>query len=123
MQLVGRILKIQTLVAVLLAGLGVFFISWPFGMSALIGGLIAAIPQLIFGLWAFRVRGARNARRITQNVFVGEALKLMTTAVAFVAVWTSVPWLDAAGLFAGFVMTIVTLQLSLPWTLGRAKTL
>jgi len=92
-------------------------------MSALIGGLIAAIPQLIFGLWAFRVRGARNARRITQNVFVGEALKLMTTAVAFVAVWTSVPWLDAAGLFAGFVMTIVTLQLSLPWTLGRAKTL
>ena len=123
MQLVGRILKIQTLVAVLLAGLGVFFISWPFGMSALIGGLIAAIPQLIFGLWAFRVRGARNARRITQNVFVGEALKLMTTAAAFVAVWTSVPWLDAAGLFAGFVMTIVTLQLSLPWTLGRAKTL
>ena len=123
MQLVGRILKIQTLVAVLLAGLGVLFISWPFGMSALIGGLIAAIPQLIFGLWAFRVRGARNARRITQNVFVGEALKLMTTAVAFVAVWTSVPWLDAAGLFAGFVMTIVTLQLSLPWTLGRAKTL
>ncbi len=123
MQLVGRILKIQTLVAVLLAGLGVFFISWPFGMSALIGGLIAAIPQLIFGLWAFRVRGARNARRITQNVFVGEALKLVTTAVAFVAVWTSVPWLDAAGLFAGFVMTIVTLQLSLPWTLGRAKTL
>ena len=123
MQLVGRILKIQTLVAVLLAGLGVSFISWPFGMSALIGGLIAAIPQLIFGLWAFRVRGARNARRITQNVFVGEALKLMTTAVAFVAVWTSVPWLDAAGLFAGFVMTIVTLQLSLPWTLGRAKTL
>ena len=123
MQLVGRILKIQTLVAVLLAGLGALFISWPFGMSALIGGLIAAIPQLIFGLWAFRVRGARNARRITQNVFVGEALKLMTTAVAFVAVWTSVPWLDAAGLFAGFVMTIVTLQLSLPWTLGRAKTL
>jgi F0F1-type ATP synthase, subunit I len=123
MQLVGRILKIQTLVAVLLAGLGVFFISWPFGMSALIGGLIAAIPQLIFGLWAFRVRGARNARRITQNVFVGEALKLMATAVAFVAVWTSIPWLDAAGLFAGFVMTIVTLQLSLPWTLGRAKTL
>jgi len=123
MQLVGRILKIQTLVAILLAGLGIFFISWPFGMSALIGGLIAAIPQLIFGLWAFRVRGARNARRITQNVFVGEALKLMTTAVAFVAVWTSVPWLDAAGLFAGFVMTIVTLQLSLPWTLGRAKTL
>lgn len=123
MQLVGRILKIQTLVAVLLAGLGVLFISWPFGISALIGGLIAAIPQLIFGLWAFRVRGARNARRITQNVFVGEALKLMTTAVAFVAVWTSIPWLDAAGLFAGFVMTIVTLQLSLPWTLGRAKTL
>lgn len=122
MQLVGRILQIQTAVAVILAGLGILFISWPFGVSALIGGLIAALPQLIFGLWAFRVRGARNARRITQNVFVGEALKLLTTALAFIAVWTSVPWLDAAGVFAGFVMTIVTLQLTLPWTLGRTKT-
>jgi ATP synthase protein I len=122
MQLVGRILQIQTAVAVILAGLGILFISWPFGVSALIGGLIAALPQLIFGLWAFRARGARNARRITQNVFVGEALKLLTTALAFIAVWTSVPWLDAAGVFAGFVMTIVTLQLTLPWTLGRTKT-
>ena len=122
MQLVGRILQIQTAVAVILAGLGILFISWPFGVSALIGGLIAALPQLIFGLWAFRARGARNARRITQNVFVGEALKLLTTALAFIAEWTSVPWLDAAGVFAGFVMTIVTLQLTLPWTLGRTKT-
>ena len=122
MQLVGRILKIQTLVAVLLAGLGVFFISWPFGMSALIGGLIAAIPQLIFGLWAFRVRGARNARRITQNVFVGEALKLVTTVLALIAVWTSIPWLDATGVFAGFLTTIGMLQVTLPWMLGNTRT-
>lgn len=122
MQLVGRILKIQTLVAVLLAGLGVLFISWPFGMSALVGGLIAAIPQLIFGLWAFRVRGARNARRITQNVFVGEALKLVTTVLALIAVWTSIPWLDATGVFAGFLTTIGMLQVTLPWMLGNTRT-
>lgn len=122
MQLVGRILKIQTLVAVLLAGLGVSFISWPFGMSALIGGLIAAIPQLIFGLWAFRVRGARNARRITQNVFVGEALKLVMTVLALIAVWTSIPWLDATGVFAGFLTTIGMLQVTLPWMLGNTRT-
>ena len=122
MQLVGRILKIQTLVAVLLAGLGGFFISWPFGMSALIGGLIAAIPQLIFGLWAFRARGARNARRITQNVFVGEALKLVTTVLALIAVWASIPWLDATGVFAGFLTTIGMLQVTLPWMLGNTRT-
>lgn len=122
MQLVGRILTIQTLVAVLLAGLGVSFISWPFGMSALIGGLIAAGPQLIFGLWAFRVRGARNARRITQNVFVGEALKLVTTVLALIAVWASIPWLDATGVFAGFLTTIGMLQVTLPWMLGNTRT-
>jgi ATP synthase protein I len=122
MQLVSRILLIQTSVAVMLAGLGSVLISWQFGMSVLIGGLSAAVPQLIFGFWAFRAQGARNARRITQNVFVGEALKLLTTALAFIVVWTSIPWLDAAGMFAGFVMTIITLQLTLPWAIGRTKT-
>lgn len=121
MQLVGRVLQIQTAVAVILAGLGIFFVSWPFGVSALIGGLIAALPQLIFGLWAFRARGARNARRIMRNVFVGEALKLVTTALTFIVVWKTVPWLVASGLLTGFVVMITTLLVTLPAIGGESE--
>ena len=82
------------------------------------------MPQSLFGFWVFRQRGARNARAIARNLFVGEGLKLGITAALFAIVWLNAESLKAAAVFAGFVITVLAGQLSLPLILkGKMNTL
>ena len=91
-------------------------------LSAVVGGSVALIPQGLFGLWVFRQRGARNARLIARNLFVGEGLKLSITAVLFALVWTNADQLETSAVLAGFVITVLVGQLSLPLILGETRT-
>ena len=89
-------------------------------VSVVVGGGVAIMPQSLFGFWVFRQRGARNARAIARNLFVGEGLKLSITAALFAIVWLNAESLQAAAVFAGFVITVLAGQLSLPLILkGR----
>jgi len=90
--------------------------------SAVVGGSVAMIPQGLFGFWVFRQRGARNARLIARNLFVGEGLKLSITAVLFALVWVNADQLEPSAVFAGFVLTVLIGQLSLPMILGETRT-
>ena len=83
-------------------------------LSVLVGGSVAIMPQSLFGFWIFRQHGARNARAIVRNLFVGEGLKLGVTAVLFAIVWLNADSLKAAAVVAGFVITVLAGQLSLP---------
>ncbi len=82
--------------------------------SVVVGGSVAIMPQSLFGFWVFRQRGARNARAIARNLFVGEGLKLSITATLFAIVWLNAESLKAVAVFAGFVITVLAGQLSLP---------
>ena len=87
-------------------------------VSVVVGGTVAIMPQSLFGFWVFRQRGARNARAIARNLFVGEGLKLSITAALFAIVWLNAESLQAAAVFAGFVTTVLAGQLSLPLILN-----
>jgi len=51
--------------------------------SALIGGLIGIIPNIIFALKAFRYAGARAAKKVVESFFSGIKIKMGLTAVLF----------------------------------------
>ena len=91
-------------------------------LSVIVGGSVAIVPQSLFGFWVFRQRGARNARVIAKNLFVGEGLKLSTTAALFALVWINSDPLEASAVLAGFVITVLVGQLSLPLILGGTRT-
>lgn len=52
--------------------------------SALIAGAIAVVPNTIFAFNVFRLRGASRARDIMRNVYWGEGIKIITTAIGFI---------------------------------------
>ncbi|XPF93033.1 ATP synthase subunit I [Colwellia sp. RE-S-Sl-9] len=51
--------------------------------SALIGGLIGIIPNIIFALKAFRYAGARSAKKVVESFFSGVKIKMVLTAILF----------------------------------------
>jgi ATP synthase protein I len=92
-----------------------YIVSGPLhALSVVMGGSVAIVPQSIFGFWVFRQRGARSARAIARNLFVGEGLKLGITAALFALVWLNAQSLKAAAVITGFVITVLAGQLSLP---------
>ena len=113
-----------TQVAITVGGsvIGYVIFSPLHALSVIVGGSVAIIPQSLFGFWVFRQRGARYARAIARNLFVGEGLKLSMTAALFGLVWLNSDTLEPAAVLAGFVITVLVGQLSLPLILGATRT-
>jgi ATP synthase protein I len=92
--------------AILLLAAAVFF-GWRSatgGYSAFCGGLIAWLPNMYFAHKAFRFGGARAAQSIVRSFYAGEAGKLILTAALFALAFAGVRPLDAAALFAAFLL-------------------
>ena len=64
----------------------IIYLGWDikYARSALIGGMTAVIPSLIFALYAFRFAGAQAAKMVTTSFYRGQSLKLLTTFVLFI---------------------------------------
>lgn len=63
-------------------------------LSALIGGLVAIIPDACFAWMIFRYSGARAARQIVNSFYKGAGLKFLLLIVLLSLVfmyWTVVP--------------------------------
>ena len=73
------------------------------GYSALLGGLISAVPNSYFALHAFKFQGARNADKVVKSFIRGELGKIVFTGVLFALSFTLVTSLDELALIAGFV--------------------
>jgi len=112
---------LQTAISVAVVIIGYVFEGSAFAYSAGIGGCIAIVPQVLFGLWVFRNRGARNSHLIARDLFMGEGLKLGVTAILFALVWTNINQIEALAVFAGFVATVLVGQLSTPLLLGGTR--
>ena len=100
---IPRVLWWQFVVgAVLAAALwGVF--GTVVGYSALLGSLIAVIPNAFLGLRIMAPR--RDPGALKQAAWIGEIGKLGLTVLFFTLVFTQVTPLSAAALFAGFIVT------------------
>ena len=75
------------------------------GVSALLGGLVCALPNGILGLRIAIASATGDAKRMLRATYVGVALKLLLTAALFAAVFALVRPLAAGWLFAGFIAT------------------
>lgn len=74
------------------------------GMSALLGGMAAVIPN---GFLAARLIGPRaeDARALMRSAWLGEIGKLLLTALAFGAIFALARPLSVPAVFAGFIVT------------------
>jgi ATP synthase protein I len=64
----------------------IIYLGWDFdkARSAVIGGTVAVLPNLVFALYAFRFAGAQVAKMVTTSFYRGQSLKLLTTFVLFI---------------------------------------
>ena len=75
--------------------------------SVLIGGVVHIVPQAWFARMAYRYSGARQAPRILNAIYKGEAGKLLLTAVMFALTFYYVQPLQVTAVFAGYVAMII----------------
>ena len=59
------------------------------GKSALMGGVVALLPNLVFTLYAFRYAGARQVQQVYSSIKRGAGLKYLLTIVLFALVLKS----------------------------------
>ncbi len=96
------------LMLILVSGAAVYAVlGWTSAYSLVIGGLISALPNAYFAHRAFRYRGARATELIVKELYKGEAVKLLLMSAGFGLSFLFVQPLDAAALFAGFVLVYV----------------
>lgn len=77
------------------------------GYSALLGGVIAWLPNVYFALKAFSFSGARAAKDIVRSFYAGEAGKLILTFVLFALTFAGVKPLEALTLFCVYLLTLM----------------
>ena len=58
-----------------------FLWGWTIAKSALIGGFIAIIPNMLFAYKAFKYAGAQASRKVIDSFFSGVKLKMGLTAL------------------------------------------
>jgi ATP synthase protein I len=102
-QPIVSILLIQVLVSGILAGALALWLGRTAGISALLGGAIAVVPNAFLGARLLAPKAGTSAHALLKAAWLGELGKLMLTAVLFVLVFVSVRPLSALGLFGGFI--------------------
>lgn len=97
-----------------LIGLLVVCLWWlksPFAAySAVLGLLVAVIPQLFFAKKTFAKQGARAAKQIVNALYIGEATKWFVTIALFLLVFTATKP-DGLALVSTFAITQLVVPL------------
>lgn len=99
---VYKIVLLQLLLSLVVAAVAALAGSLA-AISALLGGLICALPNAYFVWRAFRYQGARHAHKVVSALYQGEAWKFFLTALSFAALFRLGIELNYFALFAGFV--------------------
>ena len=110
-QLVARSLRIQTIVALLLAG-GLLLVGPVAAYSSVFGSMAAYIPTLFFALLVVPKFGADSAVFL-RTAAIAEVAKLILTALICMVVFIWVKPLAAGWFFAGMAAVIFSGRLGL----------
>ena len=104
--LVKKLLTIQLGAALLVITLFRFYSDYEALFSAFLGGLIGIIPGLVFALLYFKQSGAKALKKVVQNFYLGEVLKLFLTLLLFTAAfqWSK---LKPLPMFSVFITTLM----------------
>jgi ATP synthase protein I len=60
-----------------------FILGASYAISALAGGLVAIVPNIVFALKAFQYAGAQSSKKVVESFFSGVKLKMVLTALLF----------------------------------------
>jgi ATP synthase protein I len=86
-ELAKRLIIIQASAVIFVAlGMGIT-VNPSWGISALIGGGIFVVANMVFAYCAFLFSGARAAKRIAASFYTGEVLKIVITVILFSIVY------------------------------------
>ena len=110
-QLVARSLRIQTIVALLLAG-GLLLVGPVAAYSSIFGSMAAYIPALFFALLVVPKFGA-DSSVFLRTAAIAEAAKLLLTALICMLVFIWIKPLAAGWFFAGMAAVIFSGRLGL----------
>ena len=100
-----KLIVTQLVWTILLALVGLMMFEAVVGYSALLGGLISAVPNSYFALQAFKYQGAQNADKVVKSFIRGELGKVVFTGVLFALSFTLVTSLNEFALISGFIAT------------------
>jgi ATP synthase protein I len=97
------ILLAQAVVSGLVAGGLALWFGRTVGVSALLGGTIAVVPNAFLAARLLKPGNTVRAEALLRSAWLGEAGKLLMTAVLFAAVFVAVRPLSAPAVFSGFI--------------------
>ena len=104
---IKRLHAIQLLLLILIALSTLVTIGKQEALSALLGGLIAFIPSVLFVKKFFQHQGARAAKQIVKSFYVGEFLKIVLSMLLFMLVFI-IYKVSPLAFFLTYVAVIVT---------------
>lgn len=105
---VYKVIIAQLAVTVFIAVISLLISGAILAYSALLGGLISALPNSYFALHAFRYQGARNAQNVVKGFIRGELGKIIITVMLFALSFILITNLNELALILGFTLTHFT---------------
>ena len=102
---VYKAIVVQLIATAFIATISLLFAGNVTAYSALLGGLISALPNSYFALQAFKFQGARNADKVVKSFIKGELGKIAITIVLFALSFTLITNLSELALILGFITT------------------
>ena len=102
---VYKVIVAQLIATAFITAISLLFSGSVTAYSALLGGLISALPNSYFVLQAFKYQGARNADKVVKSFIKGELGKIAITIVLFALSFTLITKLSELALILGFIAT------------------
>lgn len=96
-------LTAQAAVSLGLAGVAWLAFGGAAGVSVLLGGLAAVVPNAFLAARLLAPAAGSSARALLRSAWIGAIGKLVLTALAFGAIFALVRPLSAPAVFAGFI--------------------
>lgn len=100
-----KMLALQSLVVIFCTLVALFF-GVTSALSALLGGLAAILPNIVFAVFAFRFAGATQNQLVYKSFKTGSKLKLILTTVIFILIYRW-PDVQVIPLFITFVISML----------------
>jgi len=82
-----RLVACQLSITLLLATIATLLLNATAGVSAVLGGMVSALPNAYFASKLFKYHGAVASKQIVNSFYKGEALKIILSIVLFTLVF------------------------------------
>ncbi len=109
---VRRVLQLQLLTILLATGAALAMGGKAHGLSALLGGLIGFLPNVYFAVKFGRKNPGKSAKQVVSDFYLGETIKLISTALLFVIVF-QLPGILPLPLFGAFAAVMAVFWFAL----------